>query len=122
MEKLYIFEKTSFVLLSLLAPKSVAVTPVLGNSTNKEKAPFAQSRKTGFSCNRFFCGRRHKLVSNHRNSDMHSLISTKKPVTAARSRWGPDFPWFPLGTFISPRSMVRIITDCKFKVLTSNFN
>jgi len=82
-----------FILLSLLAPKKVT----------KKRHPFVRSRKTGFPCYRIFCGRRHKLVPLCRDSDMRRLRFTKKSITAARSKWGPDFLWSPLGTNIWQR-------------------
>jgi len=68
------------MLHSSLLQRAVAVTPVLGDSTNKEKAPFVRSRKTGSSCYKIFCGRHHKLVPIRRDSDMRCLRSTKKLI------------------------------------------
>jgi len=85
------------MLHSSLLQRAVAVTPVLGDSTNKEKAPFDRSRRTGFPCYKFFCGRCHKLVPIYRDSDMRRLRSTKILITAARPKWGPGFSTVPYG-------------------------
>jgi len=66
--------------------------------SNKEKAPFDRSRKTGSPYSSFFCGRRHKLIPICQDSNMCRLKSTKTPETAAWSKRGPDFPRSPLGT------------------------
>ncbi len=37
------------------------------------------------------------MVPIYRDSDMRRLSSTKKPITAARPKWGPGFSKVPLG-------------------------
>ena len=73
--------------------------------SNKEKAPFARPRKTGFPCNRYFAVGVTNSSRFIGTQTCAAYRSIKKPIPSARSRWGPDFPWFPLGTFICPLTM-----------------
>ena len=80
-----------FALLSLLAPKKVT----------KKRHPLPGPVKRDSLVIGFFAV---GVTNSSRSVGTQTCVAfaTKKPITAARSRWGPNFPRSPLGTNLRP--------------------